>query len=81
MFLHIGGSQIVFDYELVGIFDINLAGGANIVAPNILKSKGVALYSDQKHKTKSLVLTDKDYYLSPIAPLTLAKRFNSRSKS
>ena len=81
MFLHIGGSQIVFDYELIGIFDISLAGGANIVAPNRLNSNGVALYGAHKDKPKSLVLTDKDYYLSPIAPLTLARRFISRSKS
>lgn len=81
MFLHIGGSQIVFDYELVGIFDIDLAGGTETAATDKLGFQGFALHSGYKDKTKSFVLTDKDLYLSPIAPLTLARRFKNRSKS
>jgi hypothetical protein len=81
MFLHIGGSQIVFDYELVGIFDITLAGGNETASMDILKFQDTAIYRGYKDKPKSFVLTDKDLYLSPIAPLTLARRFKNRSKS
>lgn len=80
MFLHIGGSQIVFDYELVGIFNINLAGGTERAATDILNSQDIAIRRGYKDKPKSFVLTDKDIYLSPIAPLTLARRFKNRSK-
>ena len=79
MFLHIGGSQIVFDYELVGIFNYELAGGMETVATNSLKAKHNALHFNND-QPKSLVLTDKDLYLSPIAPLTLARRFKNIAK-
>ncbi len=81
MFLHIGGSQIVFDYELVGIFDVKLVGGKETSATDTLNLQDISLRRGNKDKPKSFVLTDKDLYLSPIAPLTLARRFKSRSKS
>jgi regulator of extracellular matrix RemA (YlzA/DUF370 family) len=81
MFLHIGGSQIVFDNELIGIFDINQVDGAEILASGRLNSRGIAVQSGSRDKPKSLVLTEHSLYLSPIAPLTLAKRFKSRSKN
>lgn len=80
MYLHIGGSQVVFDYELVGIFDIKLADRKEKAATDILNFQGTSLRRDNKDKPKSFVLTDNKLYLSPIAPLTLARRFKSRSK-
>ncbi len=81
MFLHIGGSQIVFDYELVGIFDVKLAGSKETATTGALNFQDISLRSGYKDKPKSFILTDKDLYLSPIAPLTLARRFKSRSKN
>jgi hypothetical protein len=81
MFLHIGGSQIVFDYELVGIFDINLADYAEKPARDRLNLPEISLSGGYKDKPKSFILTDKYLYLSPIAPQTLARRFKNRSKS
>ncbi len=81
MFLHIGGSQIVFDYELVGIFDANQVYGTELLASGRLNSTGTGVHGVHNDKPKSFILTDKNLYFSPIAPLTLAKRFKSRLKS
>ncbi len=74
MFLHIGGAQIVFTRELIGIFKVNTAieeVNAQFIAagakPKEIKGSG---------RPKSFVLTDRDIYLSPISPLTLSRRKN-----
>lgn len=75
MFLHIGGAQIVFTRELIGIFKVNTAGeeeNAGFVAaagaqPIEIKGSG---------RPKSFILTDRHIYLSPISPLTLSRRKN-----
>jgi extracellular matrix regulatory protein B len=75
MFLHIGGAQIVFNRELIGIFKVNTAGeaeNAGFIAaagfqPKEIKGSG---------RPKSFVLTDRNIYLSPISPLTLSRRKN-----
>ncbi len=75
MFLHIGGSQIVFDRELIGIFKINAEGeeknegflAAAEVQPIEIRGSG---------RPKSFVLTDRHIYFSPISPLTISRRKN-----
>lgn len=75
MFLHIGGAQIVFNRELIGIFKVNTAGeeenegfiAAASAQPKEIKGSG---------RPKSFVLTDRNIYLSPISPLTLSRRKN-----
>jgi extracellular matrix regulatory protein B len=75
MFLHIGGAQIVFTRELIGIFKVNTAVedvNAEFMAaagfqPKEIKGSG---------RPKSFVLTDRNIYLSPISPLTLSRRKN-----
>ncbi|MBW6462798.1 MAG: hypothetical protein SCJ94_03415 [Bacillota bacterium] len=76
MFLHIGGSQIVFTHELIGIFDYSLSAvDENInsiffetVKVNMVKSK---IGSDLP---KSFIVTDRDIFISPISPITLSRR-------
>ncbi len=79
MYLHIGGSQIVFDNELIGIFDIKLAGSAGMVTPLTLNSQSIMRNVGAKNNPKSFVLTDRHLLLSPIGPPTLARRFKNRS--
>lgn len=74
MFLHIGGSQIVFNNELIGIFRIDLTD--NPVNRDFLKASGkVFTASDSKNRfPKSFIVTDRDVQFSPISPLTLSRR-------
>lgn len=74
MFLHIGGSQIVFDNELIGIFKIDLTD--NPVNRDFLKSSGKMFpVNDAKNRfPKSFVVTDNNIQFSPISPLTLSRR-------
>ncbi len=75
MFLHIGGSQIVFDRELIGIFKIN-AEGEDENTDFIAASVAQATDTKRQARPKSFVLTDRNIYLSPISPLTLSRRKN-----
>lgn len=76
MFVHIGGSQIVFNKELIGIF--NLENEENVINHEFLNTASnhptSILSGSERHK--SFVVTDRNVYISPIAPLTLSKRRN-----
>ena len=75
MFLHIGGAQIVFNRELIGIFKINMTDeeeNAGFIAAADAQPKGIK----GPGCPKSFVLTDRNIYLSPISPLTLSRRKN-----
>ena len=76
MFVHIGGSQIVFNDELIGIFnlDIDVNGTNNEFLSNPSNHPTSILSGSERHK--SFVVTDKKVYISPIAPLTLSRRRN-----
>ncbi len=80
MFLHIGSSQIVFNNELIGIFDYNL----NLNNTNLtLKDKHKSAFLPAElgsEKPKSVILTDHNLYFSPISAITLARRQKSASK-
>ena len=77
MFLHIGGSQIVFYSDLVGIFNYKLMENSeNNSILNSPLTETVNLISKSDHP-KSFVVTDRRIYTSPISPLTLSRRRNS----
>ncbi len=79
MFLHIGGSQIVFINDLIGIFDYNLAE-SDSVNKSIFDKKGNINKTAQKNGSdipKSFIVTDSKVFVSPISPLTLSKRQNN----
>jgi len=77
MFLHIGGSQIVFNRELIGIFNLDLKDKS--VNKQFLDSasKRSLKTSCSSDRPKSFVVTDRRVYTSPISPLTLSRRRNS----
>jgi hypothetical protein len=76
MFLHIGGAQIVFNSDLIGIFNYDLM--ENNDNRNLLKNhltETVRVMPRTEHP-KSFVITTSQIYTSPISPLTLSRRKN-----
>lgn len=76
MFVHIGGSQIVFNDELIGIFNLdNEVSEVNNEFLNTPSNHPTSILSGSE-RHKSFVVSDKKVYISPIAPLTLSRRRN-----
>ncbi len=77
MFLHIGNSKIVFNDDLIGIFNLDPTAGQ--VNRQLLKTASSdALYDHVSNDhPKSFIITEKYTYMSPISPLTLFRRHNS----
>ena len=76
MFIHIGGSQIVFNSDLIGIFNLELKGNnVNKMFLNSASTGSVTIMS-KSDQPKSFIVTDNCVYISPIAPLTLSRRQN-----
>jgi len=74
MYLHTGNNHIVFHRELIGIFNHRLHHNPNKgqeVLPFADRAENE--FADQK-KYKSIIVTDRGTYTSPISPLTLAGR-------
>ncbi len=76
MFVHIGGTQIVFNNELIGIFNLdNEESEINNEFLNTPSNHPTSILSGSE-RHKSFVVTDWKVYISPISPLTLSKRRN-----
>lgn len=77
MYIHLGGEKIIRSSELVAIFDISIEKSSKI-------SKQYVSYAQQhKHievigeeEAKSIVVTKRKVYYSPISSATLKKRAN-----
>lgn len=80
MFLHIGGSRIVFLNNLIGIFKIDLAEGHDNKVYLSTNKSDVTKVCSNSEQSKSFIVTDDNIYLSPISPLTLSRRRNSSSR-
>jgi len=77
MFIHIGGAQIVFNSDLIGIFNYNiLEYNVNRNLTDSLLTEIVPVKSSSD-RPKSLVVTNGRVYTSPISPLTLSRRRNT----
>lgn len=79
LFLHIGGSQIVFFKDLIGIFNLDLAESEDIDRYLNTNSSDLIRISSASERSKSIVVTEKKIFISPISPLTLSKRRNPSS--
>ncbi|MEW5783627.1 MAG: extracellular matrix regulator RemB [Bacillota bacterium] len=79
MFLHIGGSRIIFHKDIIGIFNLNLR--KNPVNKQFLETAPDTgfLEASEFEKNKTFIVTSDQVYLSPIAPITLARRKTARS--
>ncbi len=77
MFIHLGGDTLINSKRIVAILNADSVLGANS-SKEFLKTaqeEGFIANHDQK-EYKSIVITDKNIYLSPISTLTLKKRAN-----
>ncbi|MDA8234324.1 MAG: DUF370 domain-containing protein [Clostridia bacterium] len=76
MFLHLGGDVIVSKNDIIAIIDIkNL--NRNVATKEFLQvadQEGFIKKISDKANEKSLILTTKNVYLSPISSTTLKKR-------
>ncbi len=74
MFLHIGDSKIVFNSDIVGIFDLKLRQSP--VNKQLLESVSSTRFlpASEYDNYKSFIITGETIHLSPISPTTLARR-------
>lgn len=77
MYLHIGGNIVVSMKKIIGIFDYSFENQRNNLDFLInCKNEKKEVYVDKNLESKSYVITDKEIYYSPIATITLKKRFS-----
>lgn len=75
MYLHLGGETVVKTSEVVAIFNmenIALSSPAHIFLKDAVNTQDDA--SVTLNESKSLIITDKKIYISPISSFTLMKR-------
>lgn len=83
MFLHLGNGISVKLNEVITIGDYALyknGVGLDLIAREKRRGKKIINCLILKDKPKSLILTDKNIYLSPISSLTLKKRAENRNR-
>lgn len=78
MYLHIGNARIVFDKDIIGIFDSALLDLESNKLLNERKKEDFAACSSSGSRGKSFIITDGRIFYSPISPITLARRGNSK---
>ena len=75
MFLHIGGSRVVAAEDIVGIFNIRIRDKQ--CNKEFLQSTKVR-DSNVTEEVKAFIVTTDSVSFSPIAPVTLKKRFQAK---
>ncbi|HZW83145.1 MAG TPA: extracellular matrix/biofilm biosynthesis regulator RemA family protein [Candidatus Deferrimicrobium sp.] len=78
LFLHLGGDIMISQQELVAVIDLESATNAVTTREFIqtVNAKDLMHEIGEKDKGKSLIITTKNIYLSPISSYTLLKRAN-----
>lgn len=79
MFLHIGGSHIIFAKDLIGIFNLDRADHNNHDQYMHSNLPGIIKVGSNTKCYKSFIVTDSNTYISPISSLTLSRRRNASS--
>lgn len=76
MYIHLGGDVLIKKNKIVAIIDLktNLEGKTNELFLNVIKNNKSINYISENGKEKTLVITVKEHYLSPISSTTLYKR-------
>ena len=83
MLLHVGENIVVPFNNIIAIIDINTANVSKNTKEFINKSKEEGLIeniSNKQLEPKSIIVTDKRVYISPISSATLYKRSNMAYK-
>lgn len=77
MFIHLGGDTLINAKRIIAILNADNVLGANSSKEffKTAQEEGFVANPDQK-EYKSIVITDKEIFLSPISTLTLKKRAN-----
>lgn len=76
MYLHIGDDILVHTDEIVAILDKKLLESSPILEEFLQQKEEIHL---AKKSVKSIVVTNKHVYYSPLASVTLKKRAQQRS--
>lgn len=77
MFLHIGNAKIIFNSDLIGIFNfLSPKGQVNNKILEASSREALNKYN-VNNQPKSFIVTEKSVYISPISPLTLSKRLGA----
>ena len=75
MFIHLGGDTLVNSKRIIAILNVDSALVANSTKEFLKTAQEEGFIADCDQKDyKSVVITDKDIYYSPISTLTLKKR-------
>ncbi|AEF92910.1 hypothetical protein Desca_0005 [Desulfotomaculum nigrificans CO-1-SRB] len=75
MFLHLGGDVVVLKKDIIAILDTRTKqSGITREFIDIAKDEGFIQSISNQEKEKSLVITTKEIYVSPISCTTLKKR-------
>lgn len=84
MFIHIGGTAMVRLSDIIGIFDVSTAESPDTKNYLDLARHANSMETVEVGEVKSLIITNKRVYYSPISSLTLKKRasmsFYTKSK-
>lgn len=77
MFIHLGGDKLINSKSIVAILNADSVLGANSSKEFLRTAQEEGFVANLNQKEyKSVVITDRDIYLSPISSLTLKKRAN-----
>lgn len=76
MYIHLGSDVLIKKNKIVAIIDLETVteGKLNEKFLNIIKNNKKINYISEKGKEKTLIITLKEHYLSPISASTLFKR-------
>jgi hypothetical protein len=76
MYIHLGGDVLIKKNQIVAIIDLETSkeGKVNENFLNNIINNNKIIYISENGKEKTLIITLKEYYLSPISSTTLFKR-------
>ncbi len=73
MYVHIGEDTLIKTGEIIAIIDRASAEGSPLLA-EFINRRGIEIVNLSKNQYKSLVITEKQVFYSPLAAGTLKKR-------
>ena len=76
MYIHLGGDVLIKKNKIIAIIDLETVIESKINKKffNCIKNNKTAEYISENGKEKTLIITEKEHYLSPISVTTLFKR-------
>ncbi len=79
MFLHLGGDYLIDQEKIIMIIDLETGTKGQLSEQFLerINNNEDIIYISEKGKEKSLIITDKEIYYSPISSSTLLKRSNN----